>query len=468
VSPQWPDLVRAAPPAIVLPPGERRAQVRVPGPLALDQVLDLGEGHGVAVVRSADGDRWCVPVIAEAGQLRRSAPGQGTAKRLVGLLAAGGEQSGSNFAWLGLEHAHRSGDRYRCAGSDGSDGSPPVAERAVDVDQTNESVIVDEQVVVKWMTRLPSAQEPGSPAASRIAALAEAGFVDMPAPYGFLVAGSKVSDGQLLACAVAYLPQAEDGWDWATRDLRDWLRGAARLEQSIAPAGRIGAITARMHAGLARLGIGQVSPQQAADLQQQARAELAEAAMLSTGSFAEQLVGWQPRIDACLAGLGSMSSTPSIAIHGDLHVGQILRALEPAGQDRLLVTDFDGNPTLPMHQRWTWQPAAVDVVGMLASLDHVGRIVQYRDADADLASIRAWIAAAQRLFLQSYRDQANDLGILGLLDERLLEPLRLWQEIREIRYAAAHLPHWVYVPELALTDLLDADLLDADPTEEHA
>jgi maltokinase len=276
--------------------GERRAQVRVPGPLALDQVLDLGEGHGVAVVRSADGESLVRPGHRRSRPVAAKCAGQGTAKRLVGLLTAGGEQSGSNFAWLGLAHAHRSGDRYRCAGSD---GSPPVTERAVDVDQTNESVIVDEQVVVKWMTRLPSAQEPGSPAASRIAALAEAGFVDMPTPYGFLVAGSKVSDGQLLACAVAYLPRAEDGWDWATRDLRDWLRGAARLEQSIAPVGRIGAITARMHAGLARLGIGQVSPQQAADLLQQARAELAEAAN-AVGGALRRATGRLAAADRCL------------------------------------------------------------------------------------------------------------------------------------------------------------------------
>ena len=41
-----------------------------------------------------------------------------------------------------------------------------------------------------------------------------------------------------------------------------------------------------------------------------------------------------------------------------------------------------------------------------------------------------------------------------LFDEALAVPLRLQQEVREFLYAAKHLPHWRYVPDGALRDLL--------------
>jgi maltokinase len=45
-------------------------------------------------------------------------------------------------------------------------------------------------------------------------------------------------------------------------------------------------------------------------------------------------------------------------------------------------------------------------------------------------------------------------GLADLLDERLLSPLRLQQEVREFLYAVRHLPVWRYVPDGALVDLL--------------
>jgi len=387
------------------------------------------------------------------GALRRSLPADGTAERLVALLAGtAGEQQANGFAWSGGQ------------------GQVVAGERGIEVDQTNESVIVGEQAVVKWMTRLPTAGEPGSPAARLIGCLADAGFTDMPAPWGFLTSlaasGGESGSGLLLASAVAYLPGAEDGWDWATADLRSLVRGAITMDQACNAAARIGEITARMHACLAGEGVESASAEQARQWRDAAAADLAWAVQAITGAEGDRLRGWADRLRVAFAGLADLVGTPLIAIHGDLHVGQVLRSRASAGvPDRMLVTDFDGNPTLPFAQRWSPQPAAVDVVSMAASLDHVGRIVQFRDAAADpgrdpqhrVALVRAWIAEAQARFLASYRSTAAAQGITGLLDNRLLGPLRLHQELREYRYAADHLPHWVYVPDLALADLFADD-----------
>ena len=437
MSPDWAALVRAAQPSIVLPPGARRAQLDIPSPLSLEGALDLGQGHGVGVIRTADGARWCVPLIAAEGRARRSAPGDGTAERLVNLMANGdGHAVSSRFTVRGLA------------------GHLVSGERAVDVDQTNESVIVGESVVIKWMTRLPETDQPGSPAAERITTLAQSGFADMPEPWGFLEAHATSGHSQLLASAIAYLPSAQDGWDWATADLRALLRGDLTHLRAIEPAAKMGAIVARMHAGLAAGGVKPASTEELAQWGQGALDELNEAITVVTGEEGNRLRGWADRMRGLLSQLAHAIDTPVMAIHGDLHVGQVLRTSDPACYQ---VTDFDGNPTVTFAQRWELQPAAVDVVGMLASLDHVGRIVQYRDQGADLGLIRDWIAGAQRAFMDSYRMQATALGIGDLLDDRLLMPLRVRQEVREMCYAVQHLPHWVYVPDLALADLFDLD-----------
>ncbi|MEY9875053.1 maltokinase [Streptacidiphilus sp. MAP12-33] len=447
--PTWSALVAAADPALVLPSGERRAEVDVPGPLALDGLLDLGEGHAVAVVRSADTARWTVPLVrdGDAGaRLRRSRPGDGTAERLVRAFARGGIDPGGRFV------AEVFGERERLEG-----------ERGITVDQTNESVIVGERAVVKWAVRLPAEGEPGSPAAQRIAALARAGFADMPEPRGLLTLANDEERPVLLASVVAYLPGAEDGWEWAVDDVRRLARGELSLDGALAPAQRLGELTARMHAALATCGRTPASAAAVAAWGDRMRAELDEAVALVPGAEGARLAAWAPRIADAYAELadGALAGTPLIDVHGDFHVGQVLRVGHSSkvghhlrAQERYAVVDFDGNPVLPAEQRAARQPAALDVVGMAASLDHVGRVVLFRTPEVDPAPVRAWIAAAQRAFLDAYRATLAASGAGDLLDERLAVPLRLAQEVREYLYAVRHLPHWVYVPDLSLADLL--------------
>ena len=97
---------------------------------------------------------------------------------------------------------------------------------------------------------------------------------------------------------------------------------------------------------------------------------------------------------------------------------------------------------------------AVDVAGMLASLDHVGRVVLRSPPEVDAAVVERWIGWSEGAFLDRYRATLARHGAGDLLDERLLLPLRLHQECREFLYAVRHLPRWRYVPDAALGPLL--------------
>jgi maltokinase len=430
VTPAPAELVAAAPADLVLPVRPRGATVDVATPLHLVDALDLGAGRWVAVVEDGDGDRWTVPMVVDGSGVRRAVAGDGVATALVRALAGGG-------------HGAFVVDGWHVEDVDG--------ERAVTVDQTNESVVVGERAVVKWCVRLPRAGVTGAqPAAARLTTLRDHGFAGTPRPWGLL---RRVAGGEdlLLASVAELLPGAQDGWDWAVDDVRRFTRGDRTLAEALEPATRLGDLTARMHLAFASRGRDVADDRLVARWTARAYDDLDAAVQLVDGPEGVRLRARAGRIAASFAVFRECVGTPLIDVHGDLHVGQVLRHGDPADY---AVTDFDGNPVLVPEERSARQPAALDVAGMLASLDHVGRVVIRRTEGVDVDVVLAWITAAQSAYLAAYRETLARNGSADLLDERLLAPLRLQQECREFLYAVHHLPHWRYVPDAALRDLL--------------
>ena len=143
-------------------------------------------------------------VCDDAGEWRRAHPGDGVAEALLALLTTVDESSRlGNFTV-------RSWTRHGAVG-----------ERAVGVDQTNESVIVGDAAVVKWATHL---QEGPHPAPHRISVLRDAGFTGMPTPWGMVTWRPPGGDETLVASVDEYVPGAVDGWTWAV----DLITEAAR------------------------------------------------------------------------------------------------------------------------------------------------------------------------------------------------------------------------------------------------
>jgi maltokinase len=415
-------------------------------PLRLTAELDLGGGRFVGVVADAVGARWTVPIVDDGHHLRRAVAGDGVAEALVARLDPAREPLSDKDFRLTRWH-----------------GEPVAGERAIAVDQTNESVVVGERAVVKWALRLPAAgEEVRHPAPDRLAALAAAGFDGTARPWGVLEYRHPAQP-LLLATVTAFLPGARDGWDWAVEEVRAFARGEVTLDASLASSAAVGELVARMHLGLAGRADGpgrsQLHDAAAARWAADARADLADALDLVDGEEGDRLAARADAIAGGLAPLADAAGTPVIDVHGDLHVGQILRYGGQSGAPSpgYAVVDFDGNPVLSPADRLVRRPAAVDVAGMLASLDHVGRVVVRRTTGVDVAQVGRWIAAAERAFLDAYVAELDRAGAADLLDVRLLRPARLQQECREFRYAVRHLPHWRYVPDAALGALVDAE-----------
>ena len=440
--------------AAVLPQRHAGEAAAVATPLRLVDTLDLTPHGVVAIVLDAAGRHCAVPLVEHREGWRRARAGDGLATALTALVLRGETAPGQRFEVT--RWAHATGGRVVMAlaaeGPAETLGEAPL-ERAVDVDQTNESVVVGEKVVVKWTVRPATGPEP---APDRLAALVAAGFTGMPRPWGLL--RWRAPDGEaaapvLVATVVAYLADARDGWDWAVEDVRAVARGDLSLADAVAPWSQIGDLVARMHLALPQRE--PASDAVAGRWRAGALAELDEALTVVDGPEGERLLEHAATLRMIVDRLGNASGTAVQDIHGDLHVGQMLRWRAAGDQaPSYAVTDFDGNPVLSPDDRAAPSPAAVDVAGLLQSLDHVGRVVSHRTEHLPPALVEDWIAASQGGALDAYRGALAAAGRSHLLDESLLPALRVRQVVREYLYAARHLPHWRYVPHSALPALI--------------
>ena len=425
---QLADQVSRTDPKDLLPHRLSTEDAAIPTRLELVDSLPLGGSMQLLLLQSAE-TRYAAPVIAAADELRRVEPGTGAAAALIDLLVRE-PSAASAFSLLSF-------DRARAVGG----------ERAMLVDQTHESVVVGEAAVVKWMVRAEA-----SPAPTLIAHLSSLGFTDIPQPWGFVSWSGE--EPVVMATVTDFLPGAVDGWTWCVDDVGSYSRGQRSLESAVEPAAAIGDLIGRMHVALAtpsRFLTDTPSSADEADVagwRAAAHSTLEQAVDCVVGDEGERLRARVDRIASAIDGSRGVRATPTIPVHGDLHVGQILR-----WEGGYAVNDFDGNPVLSAHERLHPQPAARDVAGMLQSLDHVGEVVMRRVEGVDRSLVSRWIASAQEAFMSAYQSCLQRHDHPSLLDERLLLPFRVEQECREFVYAEKHLPRWRYVPDASLQTL---------------
>lgn len=120
-------------------------------------------------------------------------------------------------------------------------------------------------------------------------------------------------------------------------------------------------------------------------------------------------------------------------IHGDLHLGQVLRT-----DDRYVIIDFEGEPARPLAERRLPDSPLRDVAGMLRSLDYAAH---FPGGNIDPAS---WASEASAALLDGYGTERTDLLEAYLLDKALYE----------VVYETNNRPDWAHIPLGAVERLL--------------
>jgi maltokinase len=308
-------------------------------------------------------------------------------------------------------------------------------------EQSNTSIIIDERYMLKFFRRIAPGRNPD---VEVLGALSPEYGETVPALRGWM---SSVPTDGLASCDLAilqnFLRTASEGWESARASVRDLL---AEPDVTAEEAGgdfageseRLGAVTAHVHEGMARL-------LPTASWQREDLVALQHRLLARFDAAAGQVPVLEEKRAAVTA---IYDHVPNIVgpvkvqrIHGDLHLAQTLRT--SVGWKLI---DFEGEPSRPLVERTQLDSPLRDVAGMLRSFDYVAHsaLVQVGTSPETERQAQEWVQRNQNAFLQGY-GLAPEGDVAALLRAYVVD-----KAIYEVVYEAHHRPTWIDIPLRAL------------------
>ena len=151
-----------------------------------------------------------------------------------------------------------------------------------------------------------------------------------------------------------------------------------------------------------------------------------------------------------------------IRVHGDYHLGQVLRT-----EEDFVILDFEGEPARSIAERRAKQSPLKDVAGMVRSFGYAAYAALFAftvHAPDEYASLVPWADTwehwAAEAFLRGYTAAAGDSTLLprGSADRNaLLTAFTLDKALYELGYELNNRPDWVRIPLLGIQQLTAAE-----------
>jgi len=147
-----------------------------------------------------------------------------------------------------------------------------------------------------------------------------------------------------------------------------------------------------------------------------------------------------------------------IRVHGDYHLGQVLRT-----EEDFVILDFEGEPSRSLVERRARHSPLKDVAGMMRSFSYAAyaALVAYTvHAPDDYTPLEPWADAWQHwacdAFLSGYQSVAGETPMLPAGDARarLLRAFTLDKALYELGYELNSRPEWVRIPLAGILKLL--------------
>ena len=312
-------------------------------------------------------------------------------------------------------------------------------------EQSNTSLVYGEESILKVFRRISPGPNPDLEVST---ALARLGSSHVAEPLGWIetrLEGVPTS----LAILSRYLRLATDGWSFAATSVRDLY---AMTEDAQAATGvsaedaggdfageayRLGTATAQVHADLAAaFGTEELTAEAVGELTERMFRKLDQ-----TVAAVPELAKYADMISDSYAALARLRGPfPVQRIHGDYHLGQVLRT-----ETGWVVLDFEGEPATPLAERRARDSALRDVAGMLRSFDYAARhqLIGHADAAALSDTARDWVGRNAAAFCAGYAEAG---GQDPAAHHVLLRALQLDKAVYEVLYEARHRPSWLPIP----------------------
>jgi trehalose synthase-fused probable maltokinase len=320
--------------------------------------------------------------------------------------------------------------------------------RAVGAEQSNTSIVFDDELILKVFRRL----EPGiNPELEMLRFLTEHGFANVAALGGwYAYSGGPL--GATLGILQEFVPDGIDGWGLALDEISSAPeRFGGRLR-------RLGEVTGVMHTVLAS------DSNDAAFAPETPSVEALALLTATVDEEIERVFVSLPEDDerlAPIAGRGEEvreqlrlltyagSAGKAIRTHGDYHLGQTLWS-----EGDWVILDFEGEPARSLTERRRKRSPLRDVAGMLRSFAYVASAVEL------LRGLRApdgWEEAARATFLEGYLATVDPVLLPSgqVAIERLLAVYELEKAVYELRYELDNRPDWVGIPVAGIQRLIE-------------
>lgn len=349
--------------------------------------------------------------------------------------------------------------------------------RALGAEQSNTSVVFDEEIILKTFRRVAIGPNPDLEL-TRL--LTTEGFENIPAQVGEITyeGGTEEEPVQIdLALAQQFIGDGTEGWAdarsrltelYAAVDPADANEDITFLieERAKALLDRIedlGEATAGLHVTLSRE---QADPELAPepvesfDLDQWASSASGALAALAQ----EELVELRPLLAGIEERIARVSKIDQpgmkTRIHGDYHLGQVLHSTKG-----WLILDFEGEPARTLDERRAKHSPLKDAAGMLRSFSYAASASLFEFAGDDETEMRrlepwslAWEQLARDRFSHGYLSRSHEGDFLPA-DRASLAALMDFFEIDkalyELGYEMSHRPDWIDIPLRGIRQVIE-------------
>ncbi len=334
--------------------------------------------------------------------------------------------------------------------------------RPVGAEQSNTSLVYGQTYILKLFRKVAAGRNRDL---EMHRALAAVGCQHIAAPLGSIegpLGTAGEADTAAFGMLTEYLRNVADGWAMATASVRDLLAESLLIEGApgsvehadpadvggdfASEAYRLGHVVATVHTDLATALGSSPAPAGYLDM-------LADGMHRRLDGVLEQVPELSPHSDELRAAFdavrGFEGPLPVQQVHGDLHLGQVLRSVTG-----WVLIDFEGEPMVPLADRDAPASPLRDVAAMLRSLDYAANHLPLGETDSEqrAAVALAWSTRNQDAFCDGYAQAAPDPRKQAVL----LRAFELDKALYEVAYEHGNRPLWLPIPLAAIARLTAA------------